>query len=363
MLRRTSILVPRPTLCDGRAVPDPPIHQFDPAMRPDADFEPGTPGHLVPGSEGRMLDPRRTPMRVEDLDEATGQFACRVLAFEDRGACWMLPFEDADCFQFPHGAPRADAATLARIEAAIARLDRPLSVACDPADRTRTQEQLAALRDEAAAWLEAASDWARTGATLDPGAREGDPRLWADLRAWLELRDLWDVEDAFATRYVSNPRSGEMVKGHRIVLAELGLVPFRGTVLRDPHTFSGRFARARRAEHLLARMAFVHAVFARAGLTHPLLYRGMALDGGTPPRDPPSFVSATFSRAVGESMFEPSAVAGGAVAPGAEPAGVLMRQRTPAGRLLMTYFETEPLNRQFKEAEAVLLAEPRGPLF
>ena len=37
-------------------------------------------------------------------------------------------------------------------------------------------------------------------------------------------KGLWDIEEAFAEQYVRNPNSGELVKGHAIVLAELGLV-------------------------------------------------------------------------------------------------------------------------------------------
>ena len=36
--------------------------------------------------------------------------------------------------------------------------------------------------------------------------------------------DFNPIEEAFAEQYVRNPNSGELVKGHAIVLAELGLV-------------------------------------------------------------------------------------------------------------------------------------------
>jgi hypothetical protein len=62
-----------------------------------------------------------------------------------------------------------------------------------------------------------------------------------------------------------------------------------------------------------------------------------------------SFVSATFSVDVAREHF-----LGG---PDTRTA-VLWRRRVPIDRLLMTFVETRALNGRFKEAEAVLLAEP-----
>ena len=48
--------------------------------------------------------------------------------------------------------------------------------------------------------------------------------------------------------------AGELVTGHRIVIAELGLVPYAGKVVRDPGLFEGRWSKPRRAAHVLARL-------------------------------------------------------------------------------------------------------------
>jgi len=39
------------------------------------------------------------------------------------------------------------------------------------------------------------------------------------------------------------------------------------------------------------------------------------------------------------------------------------RQPVPVGRMFMTYLETGAMNRQFREAEAILLEDPHNPLF
>jgi hypothetical protein len=162
------------------------------------------------------------------------------------------------------------------------------------------------------------------------------------------------MDAGFAETFVSNPRSGELVKGHAIVLAELGLCPYRGTVVRDPDLFTGAWSKERRAEHLVARLAFTQALW--AGLGHPALtlYRGAAADGPLPPRAAGSFVSATMSRAVAEAHF-----AGGPQT----QAAVLWRQVVPLERVLMTFLETAAMNRRYQEAEAILVGEPGNQAF
>ena len=45
------------------------------------------------------------------------------------------------------------------------------------------------------------------------------------------------MEERFATQWASNNESGEFIKGHRIVIAEVGLSPYEGKVVRDPALF------------------------------------------------------------------------------------------------------------------------------
>jgi len=330
------------------------IHQFDPHMAPDSEFTPGALELLVSGNEGRMLDPRRTPVRILGIDFACGLFRCEILDFEDRGAQWDLPFEKVVNFQFARGSRRAGASTLRGYRAAIARFDRPLEIPRDDAARPRTLKRLNQLKREATAWLESRSQWVAAGGALDAGPLAGDPRLWRDLRAWLAARRLWTIEREFSRVYVSNPHSGEIVKGHRIVLAELGLAPFAGTIVRRPLTFEGRWRRKARAEHILSRMAFVQAAFARAGKRELRLFRGIAGKGGMRRDRRTGFVSASFSREVAESILGP---------PGRRRVGRIEGQRVPLRRLFMSYLETEAMNLRFREAEAVLIVEPEGGAF
>lgn len=135
------------------------------------------------------------------------------------------------------------------------------------------------------------------------------------------------------------------------MLAELGLCPCRGRVVRHPRVFEGAGAKARRARHILLRLAVTHELYGEEAVT---LYRGAATDGPLPERVPASFISATFSRELATAHFE-----GGP----ATRTAVLWRQRVPTGRLFMTFLETREMNARFKEAEAVLVGEPGNRAF
>ncbi len=324
------------------------IHRRDPDQAPDSAYEPGELALLVVGNRGRMLDGRRTPIRVVAIEEAIGSWVLEVLAFEDVGARWMLELERVGHFQFEQGSARLDDAAVDRLRAAVERFDRPFRVAVDPGPRARTRRRLA---DEERSAAVALRD---RPVGLDLDARTGDPGIWERLERYLSGRGVGDLEAAFADRYVSNPSSGELVKGHRIVIARLGLVPYDGKIVRDPTTFEGAWSEDRRAEHILARLGFVRALYRAAGHETVRVWRAIASESELRRHPARTFVSTTFDRAVAESLFD-----GGP----ASRVAALYRQDVPVDRLFMTYVETAAMNRVFHEAEAILLAEPRNLAF
>jgi hypothetical protein len=141
------------------------------------------------------------------------------------------------------------------------------------------------------------------------------------------------------------------VKAHRVVLAELGLASFAGKVLRDPGSLDGAWKRERRTRHVVARLGFLRALFAGQGLDSVPLFRGIGLHGPFEKRRGHSFVSATFHRPVAEAHFQDGATA------------LFLADRIGVERLFMTHLETAAMNRQFREAEAVLLEDPDAALF
>jgi hypothetical protein len=320
------------------------VYDSDPAALPDSAFAPGELKHLVAGNRGRLLDDRRTSVTVVEADPGRGSFVVRVEAFEDAGAQWELGLEEIARLQFDGGATTAGARAVAELERAAARFDRELVVECEPAAREASLLRLRDDRRAAGRWLD------ERAADLDLAKhverREGSPVLQTLLDEFLTGHDLADIEAAFTTTFVSNPRSGEIVKGHAIVLAELGLSPYRGKIPRDPGLFAGAWSRSRRAEHIMRRLAFTQAALAQLGAAELTLYRAAASDGPLPAPRPSSLVSATFSREVAEEHF-----AGGATTRSA----ALWRQVVPIERVLMTFLETRAMNERFREAEAILL--------
>jgi hypothetical protein len=322
------------------------VYASDPGALPDSAFAPGELRHLVAGNRGRLLDDRRTPVTVIGADADRGSFVVRVEAFEDSGAQWELGLEEIGRFQFAEGASPAGARELAELERAATRFDRELVVECEPAAREASLLRLRDDRQAARSWLQERATGLEVDLAGSVRRREGSPELYGLLDEFLAEHALADIEAAFTSTFVSNPRSGEVVKGHAIVLAELGLSPYRGKVPRDPSLFAGAWSRARRAEHILRRLALTQAVLAHLGAEELTLYRAAAGDGPLPAPRPASLVSATFAREVAEAHF-----AGGP----ATRSAALWRELVPIERVLMTFLETRAMNERFREAEAVLL--------
>ncbi len=328
-----------------------PIYASDSDAAPDEQFEPGRLEHLVPGNAARLLDPRRTPVRVIGIELESGVFVAEVRAFEDQGASWRVPFEEVKRFQFVRGAAPAAAEELRAYQAAVLRLDRQVSIEATASEAAASRARLLGQRSIVRERLDALG----VPASLDVAAcierREGDPGLASTVAAILVERGLAGLDHAFAAQYVSNPWSVDLVKGHAIVAAELGIGAYRGKAMRDPQGFAGEWSKARRAEHLLWRLALSTELWSRTGQSEVVLYRALTSESTLTVRQPTVFVSATFSREVAEEHFS-----GG---PRTRSAA-LYRQTIPLERLFMTFWETPALNGAYREAEAVLIGSADG---
>jgi hypothetical protein len=331
-----------------------PVYASNDDSPPDSAFVAGELRHLVVDNRGRLLDARRTPISVLEVAPERGAFVVRIEAFEDAGACWELPLDEVEGFQFARDAMTAGDREIAELERSIARFDRELTIACDPAARRTSLQRLSQRRQHVRNWLQERATTVNADLAAQIQRREGDATLYELLEEFLAQHRLGELDDRFSASFVTNPRSGEMVKGHAIVLAELGLCPYRGKIPRDPALFDGEWSRARRSDHLLWRLAFIQELLLHLGASTLTLYRATATEGPLPAPRPSSFVSATFSKEVAEAHFD-----GG---PTTETA-VIWRQVIPIERALMTFLETRTMNERFHEAEAVLLADPANRAF
>jgi hypothetical protein len=327
--------------------PAPDIYEHDVEAAPDEAFEPGTLSHLVIGNRGRMLDPRRTPVTITGIDASRGMFGVRVEAFEDAGACWQLPVEDVSHFQFERGIASLTRSDLEQLERAAELFDRVTQIGVSEDARAQTlraiEEQRALIRPE----LLAHSALRTIDIHECVRTRQGPKAAAEALDSIIERAGLASLERSFAETYVSNPCSGEIVKGHCMVIAEMGLCPYSGKIVRDDQLFDGDGTKERRQAHIVLRLAFLQELLSLLATSTVELYRGMAVDGALEPPRPAPLVAATFSRDVAMSHFEsPTEVA------------VLLRQRVPVSRLFMTFLETPAMNDRYHEAEAVLIGAP-----
>lgn len=324
-----------------------PIHQSDPNRRPDSEFTSGELALLIEGNQCRLLDGRRTPGVVESIDRESGFFRWRISAFEDEGRSWDVPIEDVARYQFELGSPRLDLKSVADLEKLVDRFARSLIVEAKPSVRSVTNKQLLRLEKESTEWLARESRFLAQHSILSLRSRRGPAELAEDLRRFLDEKGLLDLEDLTTSTIVTNPSSGEWIKGMLIVLAEMGLATYSGKIVRTPDLFEGAGAKSRRSEYLLQRLSFVRAVFRLAGHSEVVVYRGMS--SASDWRDlPSSILSCTFSLRVAKAFTDFDAGS-------AARTSYLLKLTVPVERLWITHCETAALNGRYLEAEALVL--------
>ncbi len=328
------------------------VYQHDADAPGDEGFEPGTLAHLVTGNGARMLDPRRTPVTVIGVDRTRGEFEVEVGAFEDAGARWQLAAEDVARFQFPRGSETLQGGEVHELERRVAELARRITIPVVVEARERTLVDLARERERIRPAILGEPALREIALASCVQERSGSSAAAALLEGLLEATGLAALERALSATYVSNPNSGEIVKGHAIVIAEMGLCPYAGKAVRDEAIFDGDGAREHRRRHVLLRLAFLQELAALLGLTAVELYRGTAAIGLLEHRRPASLLAATFSREVAMSHFDSDT-----------EAALLARQLVPVSRLFMTFLETPAMNDRYREAEAVLIGDPGNPAF
>jgi hypothetical protein len=298
-----------------------------------------------------MRDPRRTPVRVVSLRPDIASFTVEVRAFEDTGTRWTFPLWQAQKFLCAPASPHLPSAQISTLKAACIRLNQPLHIPIDPSKRIAPHNHLKDLTTQACDWLHANGHLADAGTTPDNFSAFTNPTA---LTSWLNRHDVLTLEQDFARQYVSNPHAGETIKAHRLALAELGLCPYEGRILRDRAELSGAKALPHRMRHICARLAFLRAAFTLLGTSHLKLYRTIYSDSPLSAQRNTGFISATFSFDVAQRFLKDGA---------SKAHRALFSQMVPITRLFMTYLETPQMRATYSEAEVLLLLEPNASPF
>src|SRR3974390_971240 len=118
------------------------IYQSDPNSTPDIEFVDAELSHLLVGNHGRLLDVRRTPLRVTRVLPAIGSFEVEIEAFEDKGSRWTLPLRAINRLQFSRAARRAPERAVAELRVSAERFDEPYEISVDAEQRARTLERI-----------------------------------------------------------------------------------------------------------------------------------------------------------------------------------------------------------------------------
>lgn len=310
--------------------------------------------NLVHGATLYLRDPRKTPVTVTDLRPLTASFTVRVADFEDKGSEWVLPLWDISKFQTAPGSATLTASEQSSLSSHINALNRRIRIDIKEETFAHSRSEIASIQREIDNWLclNFTDLPTETELLLNRSLPCG---AWsAALEQVMDSKGLLQMDRDFVAQFASNPHAGEIVKGHRIALAGLGLCPYEGHIVRDPRTFEGDWTKAKRSRHILTRLAFMRVVLSRFRLSALPLYRTIYSECTLSSPRNNGFVSATFSRDVALSLFE---------AGQKTRAAAMYWQKVPAERLFISYLETPNLGARYQEAEAVLLFSPLDSIF
>ena len=321
------------------------MHEQHTFLEPDSNFDTGTLAHLVVGNTGRALDGRRTSGYIEQYDAESAMFVWRITAFEDSGKFWEVPAEQISSYQFRKDSALLPSSEVHQISERCNLLNQTLAIPKSQKANSETEEALVLWEDSARSWILQHSSFYKSDLPFDFQKREGNALLFTDLENYLNTLGLYQLEIETAEQYLINPYSGEWIKGMKIVMAEIGLIAFRGTQPRKKDTFLGIGAKENRKNYILARIAFLRSIFKLKGHTEVPLFRGMSSELAFF-ETPETLLSSTFSinTAMAFSEMQTEKVR----------SAYLVKFTCPVDNLFMTFFETKQFSQQYKEQEAVI---------
>jgi len=324
------------------------IYQFDPNRLSDSHFQAAHLRLLVSGNCGRLLDKRRTPVVIEQVDWNCGLFRLLVSAFEDKGKHWDLPFEDVLRFQFALDAQKLSDQELHKAESLVAKFSRPLKLQAETSARIESEKQIDQNSCAIVDWLKKNSSFDFDKGSPPLSEPQQNAEILTGLNRYMSEQGLLECEKRTSEIYVLNPFSGEWIKGLQIVLAEMGIKDFCGTVPRTADIFSGLGAKSERRKYLIHRLAYVRAIYGLLGHSSVTLYRGMSCEGDWKVNAPKFFSSWSFSKSIAEAFID--------MAPeGPARHSYLLKRSFSVSKLFMTHLETQAMNNQYKEVEAVII--------
>jgi len=309
------------------------LHQHDPNKRPDDEFIKGSYEFLIDGNRCRLLDGRRTPGYISDVDLKRAMFVFNITAFEDKGKTWTLYAEAVEKFQFDKSSKRLEKEAVDSLRERVAYFNRELVVKPDPETLHETQKRI---REQQAKILDFMTRYDLVRENLASRRKKDQKKIQEALIAYMAHLGLDEIEQESANQMVLNPDSGELVKNIAICCAELGLADYRDKILRTPP-----MDKLRLKAYIINRLAFTRLLYDK-----PLtVYRGMSSETSfkTHRRN---FMSWTDDLSVAKAFsdFEDDQY---------QSVYLLKKQAAPE-TIFMTHYETAPFGESYQEKEVVL---------
>lgn len=321
----------------------------------DAEYVQAELSHLVAGTQAWMRDPRRTPVWICSVTPRTASFCVEVLDFEDKGATWVLPLWKVSDYLVLASSARAGCETVKDLNAATSKFNKTIRIDARVQDAAETHAEIAKLANQLADPIRAVFDDESVQVPAAHGQGMGQfSRLPQVLATVLDQFGILDLERSFARGFASNPNAGEQVNAHRMMLAQMGLVPYDGPVLRDLAALRAQASKADRRLHIVVRLAFHQALWRQLQLSHVALYRTIYHQTQLDPPRNQGFVSASFDPDVARMLFDDAH---------SVSFRRMMKADIPVERVFMTWLETPELSVKYQEAEAVLLFDPHSAAF
>ncbi len=320
-------------------------------MEPDSSYVNGETKFLVVGNECRLLDQRRTPGKITAIDLESGFFIWEIVDFEDKGKFWEVEFERANTYQFKVGCKEASASDIEAYNQRSSVLNKDIKICAPASSVVQTNKILKDRLNEALNWIGKNSEYFRSKHEINFQNTTGPNLLRDDFNNFMKHHGLSELDKKTTEVQVLNPFSGEWIKAMQMTMAEMGLNPYFGKSIRSEKIYEGIGSKENLKKYIEYRMGFLRAMFNKMNLQEVQLYRGMSTDFAWTSSTSNQFrywTSWTFNYKVAQdfSMLTPNSK---------QKNSYLIKRSIPVEQLFMTYLETDAMNSQYLEAEALVL--------
>ena len=273
-------------------------------------------------------------------------FRWRITDFEDKGNYWDLPAEDIKLFQILKGSKELEIKDIEIISKKIREFNNLLYIKADKKIKEITNEKIAATERSIFNRFKGNLSNIINKQAINLNSNEGNQILIKDIKLYMKSIGLDSIEEKTTTEIVLNPNS-EWIKGIKIILAELGIVSYRNKILRQKEIFNNVGGTGKIINYIINRIAYLKAYFKLLNIDEVILFRGMSTDGNWMNCYEKSLTSWTFNLDVALSFADLNKSSN-------SKNGYILKRTVPIENIFMTFLETESMNKQYKECEAIL---------